>query len=263
MQGILIAVYGNRGVGVTTFAAAVAAETVRLAKKGVFNTVLVSNDRSAPAMDLWLPTENSVADLGKLLEQSSISVNDLFEAVSTPKSGDLQALALLGNVKGAQLHAHSQPDEETVRRILLGLKRFQDARTTIGAVIVDCTDENDPFTAVALREADVVISLIHADRKGVAFVQAHKALYTQLNAESVEQLVFPLQRNTFDPVGAVSAELTGWKPTLPVQVPIPVCDEAHRKLVEGSLFDRYGDLRYRSAVDTAVKTILRVAQYVV
>lgn len=263
MQGILIALIGNRGIGVTTFAAAVAAETYRSAKKGVFNTILISNDRAAPALDLWLLAENNASDLGKLMEQSSLSVDDLFSAVSTTGKGDLDGLALLGIERGAQLHSHSQPDEDTVRRTLLGLKRFQNGRVSIGAVIVDGTDESDPFTSVALREADLVISLIHADRKGVAFVQAHKALYTQLETENVEQLVFPVQRNTFDPAGAVSSELGKWKPALPVQVPIPVCDEAHRKLVDGRLFDRYDDMRYRAAVNTAAKTILRVANYAV
>lgn len=187
---------------------------------------------------------------------------DVFAAISYPKNSDLQGLALLGNAKGSQVHEHAQPEEETVRQILLGLKRFRDGTKSIGAAIVDCTDEKDPFTAVALREADLVISLLHADRKGIAYVQAHRALYAQLTAEGVEQLVFPVQRNTFDPVDAVSKELAGWNPSLTAQTPVPLSDEVHRSLVEGRLFDRYEDRRYRAAVETAARTILKVAQYV-
>lgn len=257
MKGIIVAVHGNRGIGVTTFAAAVAASVTRMAKKGPYNVILISGDRQVSGPTVWVPKENNTGDLGTLLSQPTIYMEDVFNSVSHLADHDLDTLALLGYKTGSKIYEYNMPEEENVRALLYSLKRYQEGDVSIGAVIVDCTDyTSDALAAVALRESDLVVSLFRSDLQGIAYYKANEDLFKRLDSEATEQLRFLVQRSTFDPYSNVAAELHVTQP------PIPVVDEAHRKMVDGRLFTPYADQNYRARVETAANKMLKVSEYV-
>lgn len=256
MKGIIVAFYGNRGVGVSTFAAAVAVHAARTANKGPYNEILISGDKQIPGYAIWQPDKNSVGNLDSLFSQSAIYAEDVFNSITHP-DGAPATLGLLSYPVGRESTDFIIPEEERIRELLLGLKRYDAGETSIGSVIVDCTDRlNDPISSVALQEADLVITLFRADRQGIAFYRSNRSLFRQLEQNETAQLRFVVKRNTFDPAQDV-AEAVQTK--LPY---IPVMDEAHRNMVDGRLFSAYAQSDYRHCVETAAQKMLEVSGYV-
>lgn len=255
MNGILVAVCGNNGIGKTTFAAALAAATTRKARKVPFNILLVSGDTNVPALGCWAPSQNSASDFGALMAEPNLEPETVARNVSFVSG--LETIGLLGYPKSSKSRDYEPPEEDKVARLLMGLKRYRTIDASTGAVIVDCGDpQSDPFSAVALREADVVFMLLHGDRQGVLYYHSNERYFKQFEADEIIYSIVPVSRNTFDPVDSIVSNV--FHTDFPA---LPRIDEAHRKMVEGKLFAPYENHIFREVLNRAADEVLEAAQY--
>jgi CO dehydrogenase nickel-insertion accessory protein CooC1 len=232
MNGLIVAVWGNSGAGKTSVSAAIAwALCKKLGIKSPY-TMLVCNDRFVPALGLLMPEveiDPKIKSISDLLMMPEFTTDDIWNNIVIHPAAD--NLCIMGNKKEDQASRFGDGDDNAARRFIRA------ARDTMAVTVIDCGNPlEDILSYQALREADIIISLLEPDTKGVMFYKSMQD-YFQLCYESAKINILALSYThytTIAPENSIEKIIDRH-----VDMAIPYSFEEHQRCIEGKLFSDY------------------------
>jgi len=233
MKNITV-VRGGSGCGITTFAAALAAQ---LARSGI-HTLLLSPDTHIPAFGLWV-SKGEPASLGKVLESTVPEKVNLAASIFTSR-GMKENLGLLGFLPNETADKYNPASDGTASDFLRLAAELADQ------VVVDCTSYGDALTAAAVQASALQIRLLEPDPRGFLSIKSAPP-----EKSGGKTLWIACPHGAGDPMEDIAKRLH-----IQFAAKLPWLPEAHVKLTEGRLFEHYQDKRYRGVVELIARNVL-------
>lgn len=178
----IVAIWGGNGVGKTTLSAALANE---LTKDKSTRVLIVNNDNRAPAYATWMPDYHGlpIDSAGDILNNPDLDRDYLlseksdspFRTVPCPANKNI---ALIGYLQDDNIEKYNPLQTSTAYEFFNVVKLDI---PEVDMIIVDASDpEENSFSKVALDLADIVITMIEPNTKGIAFMNAMGSTINQL-----------------------------------------------------------------------------------
>lgn len=172
-RNISVAVWGNRGAGKGTFAAALADAL----SKRFHSILLVNADCFQPAFSMW-----GVAPDEDLAEKEGRKIESIAQTLSCPNLTDeylRHRLQYLPSNKNIALMGYLTEDDYEKYSPILGndaQTMLHEAKKLFQVVLIDCTNpQQDKVTEKALQNADIVVMLLEPNCLGVGFLRAQSS----------------------------------------------------------------------------------------
>ena len=163
----LVAFYGSPGGGKTSVALKTAMETYIQTKDEV--VAFLSPDMTVPSIALLFPNyaPDEVVSLSDIFDNTAITSELLLKNAVTVKS--MKDFFILGFKAGENRFSFPTPTAEKINSLFSALS------DVAGYIFVDCTnDETDEISKKALAMADIAVSVITPDLKGMSWYSSNK-----------------------------------------------------------------------------------------
>lgn len=252
-RNITVAVWGNKGVGKTTFSAALA----QCLTKYFRAVLLIDSDVIQPAFTMWgvVVDENSaekenlkVESIGKILTNHNLTDEYLKHRILYHP--DNKYIGLIGYQADSDF-VDTDPVEGNDAQSLL-----HETKSMFQITIVDCTlPQYDMITEKALQTADIVIILMEPNCIGIGFLEAQRS-FIRSNLIDDRQYIFVAAK--VEPASAV----TQFEYRLGVKLDknnLPFTQQARDKLNTLQLFKKY-DGEYGATVENIAAQIKEAAE---
>ena len=225
MKNLIVAIWGENGVGKTTFSAALTYVLSRT-HNGI---LLVSPDEFNPAFASLIPNYKGapLQSFGRIADNQYFSA-DFLKTMYTPMPGN-EAVGLMGYCVNDNVEKYNSIEEN------MAIRFFEFVKTFAEITIVDCSNPyNSDISSVALLQADIVLTLISPDQKGIGFYRASKTRISQCNDGMRRHLLMasPLINPS---LVEIASNVIG----KPFFDSLPYCEEVYEKLISGNLLSKY------------------------
>jgi cellulose biosynthesis protein BcsQ len=160
MRNLVVAVWGGKSSGKTTFAAALAQELT----KHFWLVLLVSADRFQPAFSVWqIDSKFEIESIGKILSYPDITEDYLKKNIVY----QTERLGFMG-YPVTDDYEQNNPISGNAAKIFL-----REVKKIVQIAVVDCTmPQIDMLTEKALEKADIVVMLHEPNNTGYGFLHA-------------------------------------------------------------------------------------------
>jgi hypothetical protein len=251
MNGLIVAVWGSPGAGKTSVSTAIAWALIKKVSVKAPYIMLAGNDRFIPALGLLLPEaeiDPKVKSISDLLMMPEVTTDDIWNNIVVHPAAD--NLCIMGNKKGDQASSFGDGEDVAAKRFIRA------ARDTMAVTVIDCGNPiQDILSYHALREADIVISLLEPDTKGVLFYKSMQD-YFQVCYESAKINILALSYThytTIAPENSIEQIIDRH-----IDMAIPYSFEEHQRFIEGKLFSDYKFDSKKYCFDSAISDITGV-----
>lgn len=252
-QNLTVAVWGSKASGVTTFCAAL----VQSLSKYMRSILLINGDMFQPVFSVWGVVENPVKDgkehlkmdsIGNIL--SNLNLTEDFIRSNVVVNPDNNNISLMGYLTTDDCERYD-PINANAAQSLLNI-----AKGNWQVTVVDCTlPQIDNIADIALKYADIVITLLEPNPSGIAFKNAQNSFIRQ-NLSDDRNYIFIAAK-----VGPDSA-VAQFEYRLGLNLDkskLPYTYEAVEKLNRLELFSKYSG-EYQKTVDAIALRIKEEAE---
>lgn len=235
--GKLIAVWGSEGCGKTATAVRLAAALAEQNK----DVILVHTDIVAPDIPVLLPTQKEQETMGRLWNNPNCSTEQILKACVTTK---LNHLCLLGYKLNENVFSYSEYTKEDVYRV------YTELMTMADYIMVDCVSYfmYNMLSAVALETADKVIRMGEANLKSFSFFDSNLVLMSDRRFDMENHIRVLSKLKTYQAIELAKSKLD-------TQVELPYTEELEMAMLEGKMFDKLSERKYKSGINNLVKML--------
>ena len=238
----MIAVIGSPGSGKTTVTMKLAQELYCATTNGA--VIYLSPSLKVPAIGVLFPnyTPDSIFSLGEMLDKTDIYEEDILNHLVTVKS--MNNFGCLGYKAGENRFSFPVLTEDKVKSL------FDELHKMAGYVFIDCTEEeNDLISQYALGVADEVILVLSPDLKSMVYLSSNESAL----GSHVDRAVRVLNINEnehYPPVDDVKSNVRN------ISFVLPYSKQIRGQHLDGLLYERAKDKKYRSELSKIVNTIM-------
>lgn len=258
MKNLIIAVWGSPGAGTSTFSAAL---TKGLTKFSSF-ILLCNTDPFIPAYAVWNILAGTKEADARL--ENAEPIRRLFMSGNITPAFVQKRLAFHPNFKQIALLGGFSHERYEQYDTLCGEKATEAKSNAVNAflgcvremcqiTVVDCMQPQiDVFSLRALEKADVIITLIEPNARGVAFQYSQAHILSSMKQLSSEKIILAAKVGHATPV-----EDFEYGTGIHFDARLPYTQDARLKLECLSLFSEYGG-EYGKTVNAMVQAVKEV-----
>lgn len=238
----MIAVIGSPGSGKTTVTLKLAQELYCATTNGA--VIYLSPSLKVPAIGVLFPnhTPDSIFSLGEMLDKTDIYEEDILNHLVTVKS--MNNFGCLGYKAGENKFSFPVLTEDKVKSL------FDVLHKMAGYVFVDCTEEeNDLISQYALGVADEVILVLSPDLKSMVYLSSNEGTLGSYADRAVRVLNIN-ENELYPPVDDVKSNVRN------ISFVLPYSKQIRGQHLDGLLYERAKDKKYRSELSKIVNTIM-------
>ena len=238
----MIAVIGSPGSGKTTVTLKLAQELYCATTNGA--VIYLSPSLKVPAIGVLFPnyTPDSIFSLGEMLDKTDIYEEDILNHLVTVKS--MNNFGCLGYKAGENKFSFPVLTEDKVKSL------FDVLHKMAGYVFVDCTEEeNDLISQYALGVADEVILVLSPDLKSMVYLSSNESTLGS-HADSAVRVLNINENELYPPVDDVKSNVRN------ISFVLPFSKQIRGQHLDGLLYERAKDKKYRSELSKIVNTIM-------
>ena len=238
----MIAVIGSPGSGKTTVTLKLAQELYCATTNGA--VIYLSPSLKVPAIGVLFPnyTPDSIFSLGEMLDKTDIYEEDILNHLVTVKS--MNNFGCLGYKAGENKYSFPVLTEDKVKSL------FDVLHKMAGYVFVDCTEEeNDLISQYALGIADEVILVLSPDLKSMVYLSSNESALGS-HAERAVRVLNINENELYPPIDDVKSNIRN------ISFVLPYSKQIKGQHLDGLLYERAKDKKYRSELSKIVNTIM-------
>lgn len=238
----MIAVIGSPGSGKTTVTLKLAQELYCATTNG--SVIYLSPSLKVPAIGVLFPnyTPDSIFSLGEMLDKTDIYEEDILNHLVTVKS--MNNFGCLGYKAGENKFSYPVLTEDKVKSL------FDVLHKMAGYVFVDCTEEeNDLISQYALGVADEVILVLSPDLKSMVYLSSNESALGS-HADRAVRVLNINENELYPPVDDVKSNVRN------ISFVLPYSKQIRGQHLDGLLYERAKDKKYRSELSKIVNTIM-------
>lgn len=238
----MIAVIGSPGSGKTTVTLKLAQELYCATTNG--SVIYLSPSLKVPAIGVLFPnyTPDSIFSLGEMLDKTDIYEEDILNHLVTVKA--MNNFGCLGYKAGENRFSYPVLTEDKVKSL------FDVLHKMAGYVFVDCTEEeNDIISQYALGVADEVILVLSPDLKSMVYLSSNESTLDS-HAERAVRVLNINENELYPPVDDVKSNVRN------ISFVLPYSKQIRGQHLDGLLYERAKDKKYRSELSKIVNTIM-------
>lgn len=238
----MIAVIGSPGSGKTTVTLKLAQELYCATTNGA--VIYLSPSLKVPAIGVLFPnhTPDSIFSLGEMLDKTDIYEEDILNHLVTVKS--MNNFGCLGYKAGENKFSYPVLTEDKVKSL------FDVLHKMAGYVFVDCTEEeNDLISQYALGVADEVILVLSPDLKSMVYLSSNESALGS-HADRAVRVLNINENELYPPVDDVKSNVRN------ISFVLPYSKQIRGQHLDGLLYERAKDKKYRSELSKIVNTIM-------
>lgn len=238
----MIAVIGSPGSGKTTVTLKLAQELYCATTNGA--VIYLSPSLKVPAIGVLFPnyTPDSIFSLGEMLDKTDIYEEDILNHLVTVKS--MNNFGCLGYKAGENKFSFPVLTEDKVKSL------FDVLHKMAGYVFVDCTEEeNDLISQYALGVADEVILVLSPDLKSMVYLSSNESALGS-HADRAVRVLNINENELYPPVDDVKSNVRN------ISFVLPYSKQIRGQHLDGLLYERAKDKKYRSELSKIVNTIM-------
>lgn len=238
----IIAVIGSPGSGKTTITLKLAQELYCATTNGA--VIYLSPSLKVPAIGVLFPnyTPDSIFSLGEMLDKTDIYEEDILNHLVTVKS--MNNFGCLGYKAGENKFSYPVLTEDKVKSL------FDVLHKMAGYVFVDCTEEeNDLISQYALGVADEVILVLSPDLKSMVYLSSNESALGS-HADRAVRVLNINENELYPPVDDVKSNVKN------ISFVLPYSKQIRGQHLDGLLYERAKDKKYRSELSKIVNTIM-------
>ena len=238
----MIAVIGSPGSGKTTVTLKLAQELYCATTNGA--VIYLSPSLKVPAIGVLFPnyTPDSIFSLGEMLDKTDIYEEDILNHLVTVKS--MNNFGCLGYKAGENKFSFPVLTEDKVKSL------FDVLHKMAGYVFVDCTEEeNDLISQYALGVADEVILVLSPDLKSMVYLSSNESALGS-HADRAVRVLNINENELYPPVDDVKSNVRN------ISFVLPYSKQIRGQHLDGLLYERSKDKKYRSELSKIVNTIM-------
>ena len=238
----MIAVIGSPGSGKTTVTLKLAQELYCATTHGA--VIYLSPSLKVPAIGVLFPnyTPDSIFSLGEMLDKTDIYEEDILNHLVTVKS--MNNFGCLGYKAGENKFSFPVLTEDKVKSL------FDVLHKMAGYVFVDCTEEeNDLISQYALGVADEVILVLSPDLKSMVYLSSNESVLGS-HADRAVRVLNINENELYPPVDDVKSNVRN------ISFVLPYSKQIRGQHLDGLLYERAKDKKYRSELSKIVNTIM-------
>lgn len=238
----MIAVIGSPGSGKTTVTLKLAQELYCATTNG--SVIYCSPSLKVPAIGVLFPsyTPDSIFSLGEMLDKTDIYEEDILNHLVTVKA--MNNFGCLGYKAGENKFSFPVLTEDKVKSL------FDVLHKMAGYVFVDCTEEeNDLISQYALGVADEVILVLSPDLKSMVYLSSNESALGS-HAERAVRVLNINENEFYPPVDDVKSNVRN------ISFVLPYSKQIRGQHLDGLLYERAKDKKYRSELSKIVNTIM-------
>lgn len=238
----MIAVIGSPGSGKTTVTLKLAQELYCATTNGA--VIYLSPSLKVPAIGVLFPnhTPDSIFSLGEMLDKTDIYEEDILNHLVTVKS--MNNFGCLGYKAGENKFSFPVLTEDKVKSLFDALHKMA------GYVFVDCTEEeNDLISQYALGVADEVILVLSPDLKSMVYLSSNESTLGS-HADRAVRVLNITENELYPPVDDVKSNVRN------ISFVLPYSKQIRGQHLDGLLYERAKDKKYRSELSKIVNTIM-------
>lgn len=238
----MIAVIGSPGSGKTTVTMKLAQELYCATTNGA--VIYLSPSLKVPAIGVLFPnyTPDSIFSLGEMLDKTDIYEEDILNHLVTVKS--MNNFGCLGYKAGENRFSFPVLTEDKVKSL------FDVLHKMAGYVFIDCTEEeNDLISQYALGIADEVILVLSPDLKSMVYLSSNESTLGS-HADRTVRVLNINENELYPPVDDVKSNVRN------ISFVLPYSKQIRGQHLDGLLYERAKDKKYRSELSKIVNTIM-------
>lgn len=238
----MIAVIGSPGSGKTTVTLKLAQELYCATTNGA--VIYLSPSLKVPAIGVLFPnyTPDSIFSLGEMLDKTDIYEEDILNHLVTVKS--MNNFGCLGYKAGENRFSFPVLTEDKVKSL------FDVLHKMAGYVFIDCTEEeNDLISQYALGVADEVILVLSPDLKSMVYLSSNESVLGS-HADRAVRVLNVNENELYPPVDDVKSNVRN------ISFVLPYSKQIRGQHLDGLLYERAKDKKYRSELSKIVNTIM-------
>ncbi|MGN0467318.1 MAG: hypothetical protein ACI4GY_01160 [Acutalibacteraceae bacterium] len=238
----MIAVIGSPGSGKITVTLKLAQELYCATTNGA--VIYCFPSLKVPAIGVLFPnyTPDSIFSLGEMLDKTDIYEEDILNHLVTVKS--MNNFGCLGYKAGENRFSYPVLTEDKVKSL------FDVLHKMAGYVFVDCTEEeNDLISQYALGVADEVILVLSPDLKSMVYLSSNESILGS-HAERAVRVLNINENELYPPVDDVKSSVRN------ISFVLPYSKQIRGQHLDGLLYERAKDKKYRSELSKIVNTIM-------
>ena len=238
----MIAVIGSPGSGKTTVTMKLAQELYCATTNGA--VIYLSPSLKVPAIGVLFPnyTPDSIFSLGEMLDKTDIYEEDILNHLVTVKS--MNNFGCLGYKAGENRFSFPVLTEDKVKSL------FDVLHKMAGYVFIDCTEEeNDLISQYALGVADEVILVLSPDLKSMVYLSSNESVLGS-HANRAVRVLNVNENELYPPVDDVKSNVRN------ISFVLPYSKQIRGQHLDGLLYERAKDKKYRSELSKIVNTIM-------
>lgn len=238
----MIAVIGSPGSGKTTVTLKLAQELYCATTNGA--VIYLSPSLKVPAIGVLFPnyTPDSIFSIGEMLDKTDIYEEDILNHLVTVKS--MNNFGCLGYKAGENRFSFPVLTEDKVKSL------FDVLHKMAGYVFVDCTEEeNDLISQYALGVADEVILVLSPDLKSMVYLSSNESALGS-HADRAVRVLNINENELYPPVDDVKSNVRN------ISFVLPYSKQIRGQHLDGLLYERAKDKKYRSELSKIVNTIM-------